>query len=165
LGSSSSPCAAQRKINTGTGVIIRGFRCSIEEGFLPVKGNTTTHGRASASDYWYEGEEIDLTLLGRTEAIRDIGDWQNLLIQTPGGKRVTLGSVADIRLVSGPQQINHVERERSIIVRVIPPSRVPLETALDNIRSQVVAPLRDSGELGQFYDIELTGMADKLTGL
>ncbi len=116
-----------------------------------------------ASDYQYEGEEIDLTLLGRAQAIERIQDLEDLLIQTPGGKRVTLGSVADIRLVTGPQQINHMERERSIIVRVIPPERIPLETALDEIEERIVKRLKSSGDLGQLYEIRLSGTADKLS--
>ncbi len=116
-----------------------------------------------ASEYQHEGEEIDLTLLGRIQAIRKIQDLEDLLIQTPGGKQVTLGSIADIRLVSGPQQINHVERDRAIIIRVIPPEQLPLETALDRIESQVVQPLRRSGRLGQSDEIKLAGTADKLS--
>jgi HAE1 family hydrophobic/amphiphilic exporter-1 len=116
-----------------------------------------------ASDYQYEGEEIDLTLMGKAQAIRKIQDLENLLIQTPGGKQVTLGSVADIRLVSGPQQINHVERDRSIIIRVIPPEQIPLETALGTIQTRIAQPLERSGELGDSYNIRLAGTADKLT--
>ena len=116
-----------------------------------------------ASDYQDEGEEIDLTLMGGAEAVRRIQDLENLMIQTPGGKRVTLGSVADIRLVAGPEQINHLERDRSIIVRVIPPERVPLETALEKIETDIVTPLIRSGALGESYDIRLAGTADKLT--
>jgi HAE1 family hydrophobic/amphiphilic exporter-1 len=116
-----------------------------------------------ASDYQHEGEEIDLTLMGRSQGIRKIQDLENLLIQTPGGEQITLGSVADIRLVSGPQQINHVERERSIIVRVIPSEQMPLETALEKIETEVVDPLRKSGELRDSYTIRLTGTADKLS--
>ena len=116
-----------------------------------------------ASDYQDMGEEIDLTLLGGPEAIKRIQDLENLMIQTPGGKRVTLGSVADIRMVSGPQQINHVERDRSIIIRVIPADLVPLETALSKIESGVVEPLKRSGALEQSYRLRLAGTADKLS--
>jgi HAE1 family hydrophobic/amphiphilic exporter-1 len=116
-----------------------------------------------ASDYQFEGEQIDLTLMGRAQAIQKIQDLENLLIQTPGGKQATLGSVADIRLVSGPQQINHVERERSIIIRVIPPERIPLETALDEIRTKTLEPIKRSGQLGDSYSINLAGTADKLS--
>ncbi len=101
--------------------------------------------------------------MGRAQAIERIQDLEDLLIQTPGGKRVTLGSVADIRLVTGPQQINHMERERSIIVRVIPPERIPLETALDEIEERIVKRLKSSGDLGQLYEIRLSGTADKLS--
>jgi HAE1 family hydrophobic/amphiphilic exporter-1 len=116
-----------------------------------------------ASDYQDRGEEIDLTLMGHSDSIRRIQDLENLVVLTPTGKRVTLGSIADIRLVSGPEQINHVERQRSIIVRIIPPDRIPLETALDKIEKRIVQPLKRSGALGEFYDIQLRGTADKLS--
>jgi HAE1 family hydrophobic/amphiphilic exporter-1 len=116
-----------------------------------------------ASEYQDKGEEIDLTLLGGAEAVQKIQDLENLMIQTPAGKQITLGSVADIQLVSGPEQINHIERNRSIIIRVIPPEEIPLETALERIETEVVTPLISGGALGESYEIRLAGTADKLT--
>jgi HAE1 family hydrophobic/amphiphilic exporter-1 len=116
-----------------------------------------------ASDYWHEGTEIDLTLMGKDEYARRSQDLKDLLIHTPRGEAVTLGSLANIQLVTGPSQINHIERERSIVIRVNPPEEMPLETALEKIQSQIVQPIRDRGELGDHYDIRLAGTADKLS--
>ena len=116
-----------------------------------------------ASDYWHEGTEIDLTLMGKDEYAQRSQDLKDLLIHTPRGKTVTLGSLADIHLVTGPSQINHIERKRSIVIRVSPPEEMPLETALELIESQIVRPIRDRGELGENYDIRLAGTADKLS--
>jgi HAE1 family hydrophobic/amphiphilic exporter-1 len=116
-----------------------------------------------ASDYWHEGSEIDLTLMGKDEQILRSQDLENLLIHTPGGEAVTLGSLASIQLVTGPSQIDHIERQRSIVIRVNPPEEMPLETALERIESQIIQPIRDRGELGGNYDIRLAGTADKLS--
>jgi HAE1 family hydrophobic/amphiphilic exporter-1 len=116
-----------------------------------------------ASDYWHDGTEIDLTLIGKDEYTRRAQDLKDLLIHTPRGDAVTLGSLADISLVTGPPQINHIERKRSIVIRVNPPEEMPLETALERIESQIVQPIRDRGELDQDCDIRLAGTADKLS--
>jgi HAE1 family hydrophobic/amphiphilic exporter-1 len=118
---------------------------------------------AKASDYRIYGEEIDLvvkaeeTKLGRTQ------DLENLLVQTPKGERLTLGSLADIRLEEGPTQINHIDSERAITIQVIPPIEIPLETAMDVVKGKVVGPIEARGDLGSLYRIGLSGTADDLT--
>jgi len=109
------------------------------------------------------GNKIDLTLMGDEETVSQTQDFENLQLSTPLGKTVTLGSVADVRLVPGPTQVNHIERERAITIQVTPPRRMPLETAMDTIRSQVVGPLFESGALRSPYHIHLSGTADDLT--
>ena len=44
----------------------------------------------------------------------------NLPIYTQGGRLTTVGDIADVQLVAGPEQINHLERERGITIQVIP---------------------------------------------
>jgi HAE1 family hydrophobic/amphiphilic exporter-1 len=116
-----------------------------------------------ASDYWHEGTEIDLTLMGKDEYARRSQDLKDLLIHTPRGEAVTLGSLADIQLVTGPSQINHIEKKRAIVIRVNPPQEMPLEAALEKIESQIVQPIRERGELGEDCEIRLAGTADKLS--
>jgi HAE1 family hydrophobic/amphiphilic exporter-1 len=65
--------------------------------------------------------------------------------------------------VAGPEQINHIERERSIVIQVIPPVEMALEEAMDVIRAQILTPLKDGGTLGRLYHIRLSGTADDLT--
>jgi HAE1 family hydrophobic/amphiphilic exporter-1 len=109
------------------------------------------------------GNKIDLTLMGHADTIKRIEDFENLQINTPYGKRVTLASVADINLVAGPSQVNHIETARSVTIRVIPPKEMPLESAMDIIKTEVIAPLEKSGELKRPFAINLAGTADDLT--
>ncbi|MBW2059923.1 MAG: efflux RND transporter permease subunit, partial [Deltaproteobacteria bacterium] len=69
----------------------------------------------------------------------------------------------EIKTVSGPVQINHIERERAVTIQVIPPENLPLQTAMEIIEEKVVRPIKKSGELGEFHRIKLAGTADKLT--
>ncbi len=118
---------------------------------------------AKASDYQFEGDEIDLTIRGIDQYADRTQDLGNLPIFTPGGRLTTVGDIADVTLVAGPEQINHIERERAITIQVIPPSRIPLETAMDMIQQQVVRPIEQAGNLGRLYNIHLAGTADDLT--
>jgi HAE1 family hydrophobic/amphiphilic exporter-1 len=109
------------------------------------------------------GNKIDLTLMGHADTIQRIEDFENLQINTPYGKRVTLASVADINLVAGPSQVNHIETARSVTIRVIPPKEMPLESAMDIIKAKVIVPLEKSGELKRPFTINLAGTADDLS--
>jgi HAE1 family hydrophobic/amphiphilic exporter-1 len=117
---------------------------------------------AKASNYRLYGDEIDLVVKGKETTLKRTQDLAELPVQTPRGERVTLGSLAEIRLEEGPTQINHINSERSITVQVIPPADIPLETAMATINDKVVGPIHDSGELGTLYRIELSGTADDL---
>lgn len=118
---------------------------------------------AKASDYQFEGDEIDLTIRGVDRFADRTQELANLPIYTRSGKLTTVGDIADVRLVAGPEQINHLERERAITIQVIPPGDMPLETAMDMIQQQVLLPIQEGGGLGRLYQIRLSGTADDLT--
>lgn len=118
---------------------------------------------AKVSDYQIEGDEIDLVLRGEDRFANRTQDIEDLMINTPSGSMVTVGSIANIQVTTGPEQINHYERQRTIAIQVIPPEQMPLETAIDTIQQDIISPLRESGELGGSYNVILTGTADDLT--
>ena len=124
---------------------------------------------AYATDYFMGGSKVDLTIMAQGEQAEGLDDYQRftqeletLPIATPGGQLITLSDVADIRLASGPEQINHRERQRAITIRVTPPIEIPLEDAIRRIGQQIVTPMQRSGQLTGPYTINLSGAADKL---
>ena len=117
---------------------------------------------AYASDYYRGGDKIDLTLIGQEQFASRSQDLQSLAIATPTGQLVPLGAVADVRLRSGPEQVNHRERQRAITIEVTPPPEMPLEAAMDLIRGEIIAPLEREGMLDGLTRINLSGTADKL---
>ncbi len=118
---------------------------------------------AKVSEYRLEGREIDLMLRGEDDYASRTHLIERIPIATPDGRLVTLGSVAQVRVVNGPTQINHRERERAITIQVQPPETMPLEAAMDTIRDEIVAPMEREGLLGSTYRVNLSGSADKLT--
>jgi HAE1 family hydrophobic/amphiphilic exporter-1 len=118
---------------------------------------------AKASDYQFEGKEIDLKVMAEDGYAHRTHLLEQLPITTPDGRLVTLGSVAEVVEVNGPIQINHRERQRAITLRITPDEQMPLETAMDRIQSQIIAPMESEGKLGGLYDVTLSGTADKLS--
>lgn len=117
---------------------------------------------AYAGDYFLEGKKIDMTIKGQSQFARRTQDIEALPVATPLGQAVPLGALADVEISNGPEQVNHRERVRAISIEVSPPANIPLETAMEMIEQDVVAPLLASGALDGGYQINLAGTADKL---
>ncbi len=117
---------------------------------------------AYATDYFLRGDKIDLTIIGQSQFASSSQGIRALPIATPVGELIPLEALATISLSSGPEQVNHRERERAITIEVSPPPEISLEVAMANIRSEIIQPLIESGQLGPGYRINLAGTADKL---
>ena len=114
------------------------------------------------SEITVEGVRIDLMLMGpepldeRTQAIAD------LPVVTGSGIIVPVQSVADVEITSGPTEIRHVERERTVTLEVRPATEMALETALELMQTRVVDALVAEA-LPPGVSLELRGTADELT--
>lgn len=117
---------------------------------------------AFAGDYYLGGDKIDLTIIGQSRHIQNTQDVAALSVATPDGRLVSLGALADVVITSGPEQVNHRERQRAITIEVSPPEEMALEDAMDQIQSEIVQPMRENGQLAGGYRINLSGTADKL---
>ncbi|MAD80530.1 MAG: acriflavin resistance protein [Planctomycetaceae bacterium] len=117
---------------------------------------------AFATDFSTGGDKIDLRIMGEAQLAGRTQDLETLPLATPGGGVVPVGAIADIELSTGPNQINHSERRRSITISVRPPADVPMGTAIDRIMSDVIQPLRDNSELADGIQINLGGNADRM---
>lgn len=117
---------------------------------------------AYATDYFTGGDKIDLVILGAPEYAGRTQDLEALPIATPAGQWVPLGALAEVDIEGGPEQINRRERERAITIQVMPPPQMALEEAIGKINTQIVGPIRQSGQLAGGYKIRLSGTADKL---
>jgi HAE1 family hydrophobic/amphiphilic exporter-1 len=108
------------------------------------------------------GNELDLTVMGGEEFASRTQDFAGLLIRAPDGQTLPLGALAQVRLMAGPEQINHSERQRTISLDVRPPEETPLEAAMETILEKVIAPMETEGVVGKDVRVRLAGTADKL---
>jgi HAE1 family hydrophobic/amphiphilic exporter-1 len=117
---------------------------------------------AKASTYSYEGKEIDIMLVARRGFGHRTHELEQMPIATPDGEWVTLGSIATVSLGEGPAQIDHRERRRTITIRMSPPADMPTETAMRVLQTEILEPMRTSGEISEPYSVDMVGSADSL---
>ncbi len=105
---------------------------------------------------------IDVTLKGPDGLVTNTQGIDSLPIVTGTGKVLPASSLADIELTSGPTEILHVDRERAVTIIVTPPKSMPLQDAIELVRSEVVAPL-EATALTPGMKLRLSGAADDLS--
>ncbi|QDU75150.1 Multidrug resistance protein MdtB [Bremerella volcania] len=142
--------------------LVQAAEMGISSADLGYTANALIDG-AYAGDYFLDGKKIDLTILGETNFADSTQKIGALPIATPGGELVPLAALADVNISSGPEQINHRERLRSITIEVSPPETMPLENAMQMISTQLVDPMTAEGKIPSGYRVGLSGTADKLT--
>ncbi len=142
--------------------LVQAAEMGISSADLGFTANALIDG-AYAGDYFYEGKKIDLTIIGETNFADSTQKIGALPIATPGGELVPLAALAEVNISSGPEQINHRERLRSITIEVSPPETMPLENAMQLISTQLVEPMSAEGKIPDGYRVGLSGTADKLT--
>ena len=114
------------------------------------------------SEITFEGDRMDLVLMGPEPADERTQAIANLPVVTGSGIIVPIQSVATVEVTSGPTEIRHVERERTVTIEVRPVTEMALESALELMQTQVVDVLTGQG-LPPGVSLELRGTADELT--
>lgn len=120
---------------------------------------------AIVSDYYHHGNEIDMVLKADKSWSSHTQSIAQLPISTPNGQLITVGDVTKIEEQQGPIEIAHVERQRVVSIQTTVPDGVALDEAMGLIDQKVVQPLRDNNQIGNLYDVRLSGAADDLTKL
>ncbi len=117
---------------------------------------------AYLDDYFLDDDKIDIYLrssAGRVENPDDIGQ---LSIYTPAGEVLPLSALADITQSVSANSIRRVDASRTVTLEVVPPADIPLESAADLVREQVIQPLIAAGEVPPGIQVRIGGASDKL---
>ncbi len=108
-----------------------------------------------------DGQMTDILIKGGTQGVDTTQGIGNLPIVTAAGRVIPVSSVADVILTAGPTQIRHRERLRTVTLEVRPQAELPLEAAIDTIRTDVIDALVAEG-LPPDVRLRISGTADKL---
>ena len=118
---------------------------------------------AIVDEYIYQGDGVDLKIIhnfAEYESALDVGHVQ---LANALGEPVPISSVADVVRTVAPQQINRIERQRSVSFQIDVPPEVPVDIAVQRIERQMLAPLERQGLIGPgVVEANLAGTAAKL---
>jgi HAE1 family hydrophobic/amphiphilic exporter-1 len=119
------------------------------------------------------GRSVDLTIkvAGTQDALegRSATDMiAQVPVFTPTGQIVPLSAVCKIEATTAPQQISHIETQRSVKLTVRPPEGVSLPEVVAILQGDIIAPMRAEGfgparlKIDNDVLVSLAGNADKL---
>ena len=108
-----------------------------------------------------DGKRLDLMLKGPHSEITETQGIDNLPVVTRSGDILPVSSLARVAVTSGPTEIRHLERERTVTLEVRPSPDLPLETAMEILQTEVIDKLAAKG-LPAGVKMRLAGTADKL---
>ncbi|NUP89858.1 MAG: efflux RND transporter permease subunit [Candidatus Sumerlaeia bacterium] len=110
--------------------------------------------------YRVGGKEYDIRVRSDQSVLDNPDALRSALLTQPSGRTLPLSQVAEVEETSGPVEISHVEKERSITLTVDLAETAALETIINRIQTEIVDPLRE--RLPVQYRITLAGSADDL---
>lgn len=108
-----------------------------------------------------DGKRLDLMLAGPRGAIKQTQGIGSLPVVTRSGLILPAESLAAVDVTSGPTEIRHRERIRTVTIEIRPAPGIPLEAAMDIVRAKVIRPMTEAG-LPSDIRLGLSGTANKL---
>lgn len=108
-----------------------------------------------------DGKLVDVILRSDQGGIQHTQDLETIPLFVPGKGIAPLGGIADVELKMGPTAIHRSETIRAITLIVSLPREMPLESAMETIEKEVMAPF--ASEFQAPYSWKMAGTADKLT--
>ena len=106
-------------------------------------------------------DRLDLMIKGPDLHVTETQGIGNLPVVTSAGRIVPANSLSEVLFTAGPTEIRHVERFRTVTLEIRPAPGIALESALEILQEQVIAPLQAEG-LPPGIKINLSGTADNL---
>ena len=118
---------------------------------------------AYVDDYYIGDRKVDLFLYGRDDAVQAPADLDELPVYAPAaGGIVPLSAIAETRSTVNTETIRRVDGQRTVSLQIIPPPSIALETAAHIVERDVIAALRDAGEVPPGVQIRIGGASDDL---
>ena len=107
------------------------------------------------------GQLVDLVLSSEQSGKLDLAALEELPLVTRTGTLIQLSQVADVDIVSAPQNIRRLDGKLALTVRLRPIEDIPLENAVQTITSQILPAVATVSQ-AQNVTIDVSGAAGEL---
>nr|WP_298413919.1 efflux RND transporter permease subunit [uncultured Halomonas sp.] len=117
---------------------------------------------AYVDDFFLDDEKIDIYLYGNKGPNPGLQVLPDAMVHTPQGATLPLSSLATIEETVDTSVVRRLDGRRTVTLNVIPPDDVPLEAGVERVNTELLAAMRDSGEVPTDVAIEISGASDQL---
>jgi multidrug efflux pump subunit AcrB len=114
------------------------------------------------NDFFLDDEKIDIYLYGSKGPNPGLQGLPDVMVHTLWGATLPLSSLATIEETVDTSIVRRLDGRRTVTLNVIPPDDVPLEVGVERVKTQLLAAMRDSGEVPIDVAIEISGASDQL---
>ncbi len=113
-------------------------------------------------EFFLADDKIDIYLYSDVGHHATLDTLEQIPLYTAADAVLPLGAIADIKETVSSNVVRRVNGRRTVTLNIIPPRSIPLETGVAQVRSDVVAYLRDRGEIPADVTVAISGAADQL---
>jgi multidrug efflux pump subunit AcrB len=117
---------------------------------------------AFADEFFLEDDKIDIYIYGNTPGETNLDTLGQMPVSTPQGTILPLSAIASIVETVDTSNIRRINGQRTVTLNIIPPPSIALETGVGMVRDQIIAAMRESGELPAGVNVDISGASDQL---
>ncbi|MES1939224.1 cation/multidrug efflux pump [Salinisphaera sp. T5B8] len=116
---------------------------------------------AYVDEYFFSDDKVDIYLYDAAGKPDSVDAISRLPIATSAGV-LPVVALADVVPTVDTDVIRRLDSRRTVTIRVIPPSSVPLEAGVDRVNREVIDHLREQGAIDASLALDISGASDEL---
>lgn len=116
---------------------------------------------AYVDEYFFSDDKVDIYLYDAAGKPDSVDAISRLPIATTAGV-LPVVALADVVPTVDTDVIRRLDSRRTVTIRVIPPSSVPLEAGVDRVNREVIDHLREQGAIDASLALDISGASDEL---
>ncbi|MBZ2169696.1 efflux RND transporter permease subunit [Marinobacter sp. F4216] len=113
-------------------------------------------------DFFLDDDKVDIYVYGQASEGVQLASLPDVMVHTPDGATLPLSSIATLEETVDTSVVRRVDGRRTVTLNVIPPGKVPLETGVERVRTELLQTMREEGTLPASVDVEISGASDQL---
>lgn len=117
---------------------------------------------AFADEMILDDRRVDIYLFSSAGSEQRAERLRELPIATPSGAVLPLSALADLQEFADTDRIRRLDGRRTVTLNIVPPRAVALETGVARVQAELIAAMRDAGEIPHGIAIDITGASDQL---
>ncbi|NIN34201.1 MAG: efflux RND transporter permease subunit [Gammaproteobacteria bacterium] len=113
-------------------------------------------------EFFIADDKIDMFMYNVTGEMENIDDIRNIPLYLSNGNIIPLGSVTRVVETIDTDTIRRLNGRRTMTLNIIPPRSVALETAVNEVKTEILEKMRSEGEIPEGISMQISGAIDQL---